>query len=118
MDGTGYMCTINGRDYYKKNEGKALCGVFYYSYSGYTGPIIVSDNEEAVTYYTSYNSEYCFVSSESFEYKGITWYISATDYFWEGDHSSSGFAPKLDGAYYYHADAAKALIDAAGVTVY
>jgi hypothetical protein len=118
MENTGHICTINGREYYKVNSGKALCAVFYYSATGFTGPLIVSTDRNAVTYNSSYDSGSYFTADGSFEYLGLTWYYSATAYFMAGNHPANGYAPKLDGGYDSQESAVKALIDAAGVTVY
>lgn len=116
MENSGHICTINGREYYKVNPGKALCAV--YCYKGYSGPLLVSTDSNAVTYNSSYDSGSYFTDDGSFEYLGLTWYYSATIYFWAGNHPANGYAPKLDGEYAYQEDAARALIDVAGVTVF
>lgn len=119
MYGTGCICTINGVDYYKTNPGKALAGTFDYSLpSGcWTGPILVSTDISAVTYTVNGVS---WDYGESFEYLGITWYVSSDLDFQRGD--SEGLTGvhsfnKLDGHYYDLRDAAIELIDVAGVTV-
>lgn len=118
MADTGNMCVINGRDYYKVNTGRAIIGTAYYyipsaNWSG-TGPILVSTDPDTVVNNCSYLPSDLFEYSISFEYLGLTWYAAESGYLWEGNHSSQR---KLDGSYNSLEAAAKALIDAAGVTV-
>ncbi len=118
MADTGNMCIINGRDYYKVNTGRAIIGTAYYyvpsaNWSG-TGPILVSTDPDAVANKCSYNMSFTSTYKISFEYLGLTWYAADSDYLWEGNHFSQR---KLDGSYNSLEAAAKALIDAAGVTV-
>ena len=50
-----FICKLGGRYYYKATDGWAIAAYFYCS-SGYSGPILVSDKEENVSYYTSYDN--------------------------------------------------------------
>jgi uncharacterized repeat protein (TIGR02543 family) len=115
MDGAGYMCLINGREYYKVNPGKAIIGTAYYEcYNGFrgTGPILVSTDPDAVANNCSYYLPDIFEYTVSFEYLGTTWYAAGSDYLWENDHTSQR---KLDGFYNSLEEAAIALLNTAGV---
>jgi len=81
MDNTGLICTINGRSYYKLNEGAALVG---YGYHGsYTGPVLVSTIPEAVEF-TGGGS-----FAGTFVHNGVTWYVSSLNYWMSGNRTDS-----------------------------
>lgn len=112
MSYKGKLCTISGRTFNKVNDGFALIGVFYKS-SGYTGPILVSTNPEAVTYYTEGKT---FTYVNTIEYLGLTWYISPPSYFMSGKPMPSGGPAKyFEGTYIDEKAAALALFEVAGV---
>ena len=111
MEGTGALCTISGRTFYKVNSGKALVATFYQS-TGYTGPLLVSTDPDAVTY-SALGANLPYVATV--EYLGLTWYCSNTGYFMGGNCSTSGYAKKLPNVYADSAAAALALIEIAHV---
>lgn len=113
MEGTGAICSISGRSYRKVNEGKALAAVFYNS-SGYTCPLLVSTEPDAVTYSTMGRT---FSYTGTLESMGLTWYVSNTGYAMAGNITPSGFAKKLPGSYAGSLAAAPALIETASVIV-
>lgn len=113
METSGDVCTASGRTFTKVNEGKALVSAFYIT-SGYTGPLLVSTDPNAVAY-KALNQTFTYKST--IEYLGMTWYASNTEYFMGGDLSVSGFAQKLDGGYASINDAALALLQVANVQV-
>lgn len=83
MYGTGQMNEFRGRTYYKKNSGFALafianCRWQQYHYSGG----LVSTIENAVTYYSSFDSSE-FPSMGSVVIDGTTWYYSFGEHAWE-----------------------------------
>ena len=118
MTETGYLCYINGRDYYKVNTGRAITATAYYyrpdaDWFG-TGPVLVSTDPDAVANKCSYDMSYTSTYKISFDYLGLTWYAADSDFLWEYDHPSQR---KLEGSYSSLEDAAKAVIDAARVAV-
>lgn len=110
MEDAGDVCTIAGRTFTKVNAGKALVAVFYNT-SGYTGPLLVSTDPNAVTYY-AYGRTFGY--NATIEYLGLTWYISNTEYFMGGNITPSGYA-KYIGAYGGNIAAAQALFEIADV---
>ena len=79
------------RKYYKTNSEPAIVvwstmDNFEGDDNDYFGPILVSTNPEAVKYYTSDHLE-SFPYGSSFEYNGVTFYVSGHDYFFETDRS-------------------------------
>lgn len=87
---TGEMNTFRNRTYYKKNSGFALafianCQWQQYHYSGG----LVSTNENAVTYYSSFDSTE-FPSMGSVVIDGTTWYYSFGEHAWEVLGTTSG----------------------------
>ena len=77
MESSGVFCSISGRQYTKVNEGKALVSSFYIN-SGYTCPLIVSTEQDAVVYSALGKS---FSYKTTVEYLGVTWYASNDEYF-------------------------------------
>nr|DAH30409.1 MAG TPA: hypothetical protein [Bacteriophage sp.] len=110
---TGDICTVAGRTYSKINSDRAIVGAFY-NIGGYTGPILVSDIPQAVSYY-AYGSTFTYI--DTIEYLGITWYISSTKYFMEGNYSVSGYAQKLSDEPMTYKQAAELLLQKANVTI-
>ena len=81
-----FICKLGGRYYYKATDGWAIAAYFYCS-SGYSGPILVSDKEENVSYYTSYdNSVFQSIGTVVFDEK--TYYYSAIKYFMYGNYDN------------------------------
>ena len=113
MESSGVFCSISGRQYTKVNEGKALVSSFYIN-SGYTCPLIVSTEQDAVVYSALGKS---FSYKTTVEYLGVTWYASNDEYAMGGNCSVSGYAQKLDGGYASINDAALALLQVANVQV-
>lgn len=112
MEDAGDVCTIAGRTFTKVNAGKALVAVFYNT-SGYTGPLLVSTDPNAVTYY-AYGRTFGY--NATIEYFGLTWYISNTEYFMGGNIKPSGYA-KYIGSYGDNVAAAQALLEMAEVRI-
>ena len=110
MESTGVICVISGRTFTKVNEGKALVGAYY---NGYTGPILVSTDPDAVTY----NAGPSFTYIGTIEYLGLTWYISNTQYFMGGNQSVSGFAKKISNDNLTYTQAAQLLFELANVQI-
>ena len=76
---------MSGRYYYKKYNGFAY--VAYVSGSdGVTGPLLVSTNANAVTYYTSHDNN-TFSYAGTINYNGTTFYYSSWEY-WIGGNPS------------------------------
>ena len=113
MESSGVFCSISGTQYTKVNEGKALVSAYYIN-SGYTCPLIVSTEQDAVVYSTMGKS---FSYKTTVEYLGVTWYASDNSYGMSGNCSVSGYAQKLDGGYASINDAALALLQVANVQV-
>lgn len=91
MSSAGLISTIDGRSFNKTNAGDAFIGYFYIN--GYTGPILVSENPDAVTYDTLGN---VFPYSTTIVYNDKTYYVSNTGYFMAGHITpTSGPALKL-----------------------
>ena len=84
---------ISGRRFYKKNAGQAICVATYPSTTGYCGPILISDDPNAVLYYTDYGT--CGYNSVVID--GVTWYISGYDMWMSGNyiHNTDG-TPEFD----------------------
>lgn len=113
MEESGVFCVIAGRTYTKVNEGKALVSAYYIN-SGWTCPVIVSMDKEAVVYYAN---SYTFPYMTTVDYLGITWYVSSNESGMRGNCDVSGFAKKLDGNYASSNAAALALLQLANVQV-
>lgn len=82
------IAVINGRKYYKKNAGEAFVA---YGYNGtYTGPFLVSKDENAVAYYSP-DHESCadIASAGAFSFKGETYYYSKMQCWMEGDFENT-----------------------------
>ena len=82
------IAVINGRTYYKANDGPALVGYTFNTGSSYTGPFLVSTNEDAVAYYYSDNST-LRVSDNSINSNGLTYYYSSGTGWTSGDYTDS-----------------------------
>lgn len=95
FEGSGVICNVSGRDYKKVNEGKCLVCV-YYSSDGYTGPVLVSTDPDAVTFAAYYGGWVTFTWKTTVEYLGAIWYVSNPAYFMAGNQTPTGFAKKLD----------------------
>lgn len=113
MEDAGDVCTIAGRTFTKVNAGKALVAVFYNT-AGYTGPLLVSTDPNAVTYY-AYGSTFGYLTT--IEYLGLTWYVSNNEYAMGGNNTPSGYA-KYIGMYESIVAAAQALLDIAEVRIH
>ena len=74
-----HFMTIAGRKYYKKNDGVAIIGMVYDNTINCTGPLLVSTDPDAVTYYTSHDSS-VFPSVGSVVYLGTTYHYSSDGY--------------------------------------
>lgn len=110
MDAADTICVISGRTFKKVNPGISLAA--YYYTGGYTGPLLVSTDPDAVTF----NAGPSFTYNATIEYLDMTWYISPPDYFMGGNAtSSSGPALKLEGTYGTNVAAALALLETANV---
>ena len=84
VDSNGYI-----RKYYKTNDEPAIVVWSTMDNLGeynYFGPILVSTNPDAVKYYTSDHLE-SFPYGSSFEYNGVTFYVSGTYHFFQTDIS-------------------------------
>ena len=110
MESSGDVCTVSGRTFTKVNEGKALVASFHIT-SGYTGPLLVSTDPNAVAYKALSKT---LTYESTIEYLGMTWYVSSTGYFMAGNLSVSGFAQKI-GSYADNVAAAQALFEIAEV---
>lgn len=110
MESTGAICTISGRTFNKVNEGKALVGAYY---NGFTGPILVSTDPNAVTYKAGPSFTYI----GTIEYMGLTWYISNTEWFMGGNQPVSGFAKKISEDNLTYTQAAQLLFELANVQI-
>lgn len=107
----GLIDTIGGRSFYKFDSNPAYVCTF--KHGNYWGPLLVSENPNAVSYKTcgktfSYN---CTV-----EYASKTWYVSSDEYSMPNYPSQTGFARVLSSDSMSNADAALLLLKTAGVT--
>ena len=107
------LCTIGGRTFTKTNVGKAVFGA-YKRTSGYQGPLLVSTTSSYTTFSTSGHT---FNPNYTITYQGLTWYVSASDYFMPNSVEYSGAAIRLNGEYATDQEAGLALLEAANVTV-
>jgi len=71
----------NNRIFYKTNGGKALCVCNYPDYYGYSGPILISTKEEAVSDYIYFNGSKLVNSFDTYSVvvDGVLWYICGFD---------------------------------------
>lgn len=89
-DANTLIATIDGRQFTKTNEGLAIaCTV---TFGSYTGILLVSEIEEAVTY-SALGSN--FTSAGSFTYDDKIYYYSSREYF-VGGHTIVSEYPKLN----------------------
>lgn len=86
-DADSLLITLNGRNYYKANDGEALLGYVYAG--GFTGPVLVGTTADSVAYYTSYDSNVVLSSSGSFVQDGVTYYYSSSIYWMEGNYNNT-----------------------------
>lgn len=89
-DANTLIATINGRKFAKTNDGLAIaCTV---TFDSYTGILLVSEVEEAVTYSALGRN---FTSAGSFTYDDKNYYYSSREYFMSG-HTIISDYPKLN----------------------
>ena len=94
------LCTISGRLYTKAFDGKAIVGYFYTG--SWTYPLLISEEENAVAFDTSYNSITHYYT-KTCEFDGVTYYVSSSEYAMPGNNNStSGFAKLISTDYLYH----------------
>ena len=88
------IATIDGRQFTKTNDGLAIaCTVtFTVTFGSYTGILLVSEVEEAVTYSALGRN---FTSAGSFTYDDKNYYYSSREYFM-GGHTIISDYPKLN----------------------
>ena len=77
MNKVELICTIGGRNFHKSNDKPAVYGVFHNS-GGYWGPLLVSQDQEAVKYNTCGKE---FSSNYTVQFNNKTWYVSNDEYF-------------------------------------
>lgn len=77
MNKAELICTIGGRNFHKSNDKPAVYGVFHNS-GGYWGPLLVSQDQEAVKYNTCGKE---FSSNYTVQFNNKTWYVSNDEYF-------------------------------------
>lgn len=109
-DMSGLITVINERSYHTIGNG-ALVFATVYLPTGYTGPVIISQNEDLAAY------DYGNTKSQgSFTYMGFTWYISAFQHWVVGDFpDTSGISQKLSFATSDYETVGKAILDAANI---
>ena len=89
-DANTLIATIDGRQFTKINDGLAIaCTV---TFGSYTGILLVSEVEEAVTYSALGRN---FTSAGSFTYDDKNYYYSSREYFMDG-HTIISDYPKLN----------------------
>ena len=89
-DANTLIATIDGRQFTKTNDGLAIaCTV---TFGSYTGILLVSEVEEAVTYSALGRN---FTSTGSFTYDDKNYYYSSREYFM-GGHTIISDYPKLN----------------------
>ena len=93
------LSTLNSRLYLKAGNGNALAGYVYgnaYPNRSYTGPVLVSQNRDAVTYRTRGpstidNHDYIdFTSAGSLTYNDTNYYYADANWWMEGNWTSTG----------------------------
>lgn len=77
MNKAELICTIGGRNFHKSNDSPAVYGIFKNS-GGYWGPLLVSQDQEAVKYNTCGKE---FSSNYTVQFANKTWYVSNDEYF-------------------------------------
>lgn len=85
-DANTLIATIDGRQFTKTNDGLAIaCTV---TFGSYTGILLVSEVEEAVTFSAMNNN---LTSAGSFTYDDKNYYYSSRDYFMYGGRATSNY---------------------------
>ncbi len=94
IDGTPLLVTLSGRRFDKANDGNALVA-YTYRPNDYTGPVLVSTDQNSVVYKPSDTTNY-YYSSGSFDFDGNTYYYSNSGGYWMRGNitSSNGVATK------------------------
>jgi len=101
-----FICTLNGREYYKMNDGLAIGGYHYrgtyssefYNLKDFSNPLLISEIENAC-YYSASGTSSVENTAIPFTYdkNGKTYYCSDGDVAMDGDiNSTNGFGLKLD----------------------
>ena len=81
MTDAGTVCILSGRTYTKVNAGLAIVGI-YVNNGQYTGPLIVSETADAVTYSATSGGPWSY--STTITHGGKTWYVNNTEHFYGG----------------------------------
>lgn len=85
----GNLCTVGGRTYYTSQRGSIVFATVYDGDN--TGPVVLSTNRDFVAYEPG-----AIVSQGSFQYVGLTWYITNFGYWVNGNkQDTSGISQKL-----------------------
>jgi hypothetical protein len=88
MDGTGLICTLQGRTFEKVNPGRAIVGI-YANGGGYAGPLLIAETADAVTFWTSNGGTHPY--AKTIRHKGVTYYVSKdAEFMPEGAVDTSG----------------------------
>lgn len=77
------ICTVGNRDYKKTNDGVAYAAIAYIN--GYTGPVLVGEDENCIIYNYTYSTTKNVIAKGSFEYNGKTYYYTQSEGFMSGD---------------------------------
>lgn len=77
------LCTLSKRNYYKAYDGWAIVA-YYYCSTGYSGPILVSDEADNVAFRTTWDSRILKYGG-TVVYNEKTYYYSSTEYFMPGN---------------------------------
>lgn len=85
---TNTFAILGGRSYCKVNESPAIAVIAISGSSVFT--ILISDNEEAVQGYCSYNTSDISSTHATFTYNDMTWYASIIPYYWTNTTTYSG----------------------------
>ncbi len=82
-DADGLIVRLNGRSYYKRTNDGALVA---YRYGGaYTGPLVVSDTQDGVKRYSSYDTSATYTYDGTITYDGVTYYVGTSGVPMAGD---------------------------------
>ena len=73
VSSSGVLCKLGDRNFYKRNEGWAICALVYFT-SGYGGPILIGKTADAVKQYNDHTTTDTDV--KTLTYKGTTYYYS------------------------------------------
>lgn len=114
MNDTGLICNVGGRDFYKVNTGSAFVGVYRNS-GGYCGPLLVSEDSNAVTYNAIWGGSNIFSYAYTISYANKTWYVSNDEYFMPS-MSSNNSVHIISNDRLSPSDAALLLLQQAGVS--